>query len=209
MPPVCKPRLPASAAEPSRAESSAPVAHSLAAFVPVQCGWARRQQWAQVVLAIGLAAFAVSAIGLGPAGVPFVAIAALTPALVVTDLREHRIPNRLVLVALAAAIIGVIGEWLVGADVTVASVSGAACFAFYLVLAIAGGMGMGDVKLAGVLGLAAGLAGPTEAILSPALAFGVGGLVAVGLLAIRSCGRRVPFGPFMLGGFWLAVAVAY
>lgn len=81
---------------------------------------------------------------------------------------------------------------------------------------------MGDVKLAGVLGGAAGLISVPAAILSPVLAFVAGGMASVVVLVVTFFGRRdlplkqawavtketkIPFGPFMLLGFWVAVAL--
>jgi leader peptidase (prepilin peptidase)/N-methyltransferase len=59
------------------------------------------------------------------------------------------------------------------------------------------------------LGAAAGLVSPSVAILSPLLAFVLGGLVSAVILATRRGTRatRIPFGPFMLVGFWAAVAL--
>ncbi|MEP6479034.1 MAG: A24 family peptidase [Rhodoglobus sp.] len=161
----------------------------------------------QVAVAVCLAVVAVLAVGLRPAAIPLLYLAAVTPLLVLTDLREHRLPNRLVLPGYAAAALGLAGAWALGALPVVALISGITYFAFLLVFAIAGGMGMGDVKLAGVLGLAAGLIGSTTAILSPALAFLAGGLVAVVLLVSGRRGTHLPFGPFMLGGFWAAIVL--
>ncbi len=63
-------------------------------------------------------------------------------------------------------------------------------------------MGAGDVKLAGALGL---LAGWPDIILSLALGFIVGGIWGAALL-ITGEGKMktlVPFGPFLVIGFWL------
>ena len=63
-------------------------------------------------------------------------------------------------------------------------------------------MGLGDVKLAGALGL---LAGWPAIVLSLGLGFIVGGLWSAALL-ITGAGKMrtlVPFGPFLVIGFWL------
>ena len=75
-----------------------------------------------------------------------------------------------------------------------------------LAFAVAGGMGMGDVKLAGVLGLSAGLVSATAAVVSPLVAFVLGGIAAIGALR-GGRGASIPFGPFLLAGFWVAVVV--
>jgi leader peptidase (prepilin peptidase)/N-methyltransferase len=78
---------------------------------------------------------------------------------------------------------------------------GAGAFAFFLVtvLAYPAGMGMGDVKLAGVIGLYLGSS------VVPALfaAFLSGALVGVAIMFREGFGARkqgVPFGPFLAGG---------
>jgi leader peptidase (prepilin peptidase)/N-methyltransferase len=71
--------------------------------------------------------------------------------------------------------------------------------------ALGGGMGMGDVKLAAVLGLASPTA--TVAIASPLLAFLTGGVAAVVVLLVRGRGSRIPFGPFLLAGYTGALVV--
>jgi leader peptidase (prepilin peptidase)/N-methyltransferase len=114
---------------------------------------------------------------------------------------EHRIvPNRLLLPAAAAALVlwalvdpGRLPENLIAA---------AAAGGFLLAAAIAypAGMGMGDVKLAAVMGLFLGRA------VGPALfvAFAVGALVGVAVIAVKGSGARkhaIPFAPFLaLGG---------
>ena len=62
-----------------------------------------------------------------------------------------------------------------------------------------GGMGWGDVKLAGAIGLWLGVKPMVVAVL---LAFGLGGIVALGLLLWRgySCSAKLPFGPFLTIG---------
>lgn len=83
---------------------------------------------------------------------------------------------------------------------------------------------MGDVKLAGLLGGAAGLISVPAAILSPVLAFVAGGVASVVVLIVTFSRRsdlplkqvwavtkqtRIPFGPFMLLGFWVAAALIF
>lgn len=158
-----------------------------------------------VAAVVPLMVAAIALAGPRPAVVPLAYLAAVTPALCRVDLREHRLPNRLVLPGYAAAGAGVMGEWFVTGDLPLmALVAGAAYLGFLLALSFGGGMGMGDVKLAGVLGLAAGLLGAGTAVLSPVLAFTAGGVAAVVALR-RGPGSRIPFGPFLLAGFWIAI----
>jgi leader peptidase (prepilin peptidase)/N-methyltransferase len=137
-------------------------------------------------------------------------IAIVTVPLVAIDLRSRRLPNRLVLPGYFVAVITLVAVWVSSGTIPLLSlISAAASVVFLCALSLAGGMGMGDVKLAGVLGAAAGLVSPSVAILSPLLAFVLGGLVSAVILATRRGTRatRIPFGPFMLVGFWAAVAL--
>jgi leader peptidase (prepilin peptidase) / N-methyltransferase len=162
----------------------------------------------QVPAALALAVAAVVVVGAGPHALPLLYLAAVTPALCESDVRHHRLPNRVQLPAY-----GVLALAL-GIDAAqssqfpfVAVLSGVAYLAFMLILSIAGGMGMGDVKLAGVLGLSAGMLGLDPAIASPLVAFLAGGVASVVVLVVGRGRRgvRIPFGPFMLAGFWVAV----
>jgi leader peptidase (prepilin peptidase)/N-methyltransferase len=158
-------------------------------------------------LAVLLAVVVVATVGADPRGIPALFVAAATPALCSRDVLERRLPNRIVLPGLVVAAASTAGVWLASGEApVVALLSGAGYFTFMLALGLAGGMGMGDVKLGGVLGLAAGLLGPSAAVLSPVLAFTAGGVGGVVALMLRA--RSIPFGPFMLGGFWAAVVLS-
>jgi leader peptidase (prepilin peptidase)/N-methyltransferase len=117
------------------------------------------------------------------------------------DLEHRIIPNRITLPAAVAAIVA--GAILDPGFVPEQLIAGAAGggFFFLAVLAYPRGMGMGDVKLAGVLGLYLGRA-VASAIL---IALVAGILVGVAIIAVKGAkvGRKtaVPFGPFLaLGG---------
>lgn len=121
------------------------------------------------------------------------------------DLEHRVIPNRILAPAAAAAL--AIGLATRPAGAAEQLIAGAAAAGLLLVVALAypRGMGMGDVKLAGVMGLFLGRS------VAVALLVGVlAGVVAGGVIMARvgvERGRKtaVPFGPFLaLGG---AVAV--
>jgi leader peptidase (prepilin peptidase)/N-methyltransferase len=84
-------------------------------------------------------------------------------------------------------------------------------FALYFGLCFAypAGMGFGDVKLSGVLGLYLGWLGWGVWAAGLFLGFLIGGLYGIALLLRGRGGRKtaVPFGPFMLLGVLLAVLV--
>jgi len=157
-------------------------------------------------VALGLVAVALLASGIGVAAVAPCVLAVVTPWLAGIDIREHRLPNRLVVPAILAGILSCVGEWIVAGDPPIVPlVTGAGYPAFLLMLRVTGGMGMGDVKLGAALGLASW--NVSIAVLSPVIAFLVGGLVAVALLAAGRRGHRIAFGPYLLGGYWVALAL--
>ena len=69
------------------------------------------------------------------------------------------------------------------------------------------GMGMGDVKLSGVLGLFLGYLGFGPLAVGVFAAFLLGGLAGILILLTRRGTRRtaIPFGPWMLAGAWLGI----
>jgi leader peptidase (prepilin peptidase) / N-methyltransferase len=121
------------------------------------------------------------------------------------DLEHRIIPNRLT--ALGAVLAIVLGTALDPAGEPERLIAGVAAGGFLLLAALAypGGMGMGDVKLAGVMGLFLGRA-VASAILVALLA---GVLVGVVVIARKGAheGRKtaVPFGPFLALGAIVAV----
>jgi len=124
---------------------------------------------------------------------------AVLVAVTFIDIDHMLILNRVVLPAaalgLAASVALTPSRWW---EYLVAG-SGAALFLFVVALLWPGGMGLGDVKLALLLGFVLGV----EVIVAMFAAFLVGGLVGIGLLVVgkRSRKDRIPFGPFLaLGG---------
>ncbi|MBB3082247.1 prepilin peptidase [Geodermatophilus sabuli] len=158
--------------------------------------------------------FALTAVRFGPSA-PLPAFLFLTGAgvlLAVVDLRHRLLPNRVVLPSLAAgAVLLVLPAVLDDAWPALlrAVVGAGALFAAFLVLALVSpsGLGMGDVKLAAVVGLYLGWLGWPAVVLGAAAGFVVQAAVAVGLLATRRIGLRgeLPFGPAMLAGAALAI----
>jgi leader peptidase (prepilin peptidase)/N-methyltransferase len=148
--------------------------------------------------------------GMPPALPALIYLAAVTPALWSTDVAERRLPNRLVLPGYAPALAGVLAAWLgAGTAPGAALACGAGYLGFLLALSLAGGMGMGDVKLAGVLGLSAGLVEPWAAIAAVVGTFLLGGVGALVGVVRGGRGTGIPFGPYLLAGFWGAVLLAW
>jgi leader peptidase (prepilin peptidase)/N-methyltransferase len=127
--------------------------------------------------------------------------AAMLIAVSEIDLEHRIIPNK---VLLPAAVWGLAASAVVRTgDLPELLAAGAGAFSFLLVAALIQpkGMGMGDVKLAGVMGLYLGVS------VVPAMLIGflTGSIVGVAMFARYGMAARkmgVPFGPFLaLGGF--------
>ena len=155
------------------------------------------------------ALFAVTAgaIGLAWHLPAFLYLAAISVALALIDLDVHRLPDRIVL---PSYLVG--GALLAAASIAYqdygqmlrAAIGLAALWLLYFALALVypGGMGFGDVKLAGVLGMYLAWLGWAELLVGAFLAFLVGGVLGGALMAVGKAGRKskIPFGPFMLLG---------
>lgn len=144
--------------------------------------------------------------------IAFLYFAAVSVALSAIDLDVHRLPDRIVLPSYAVGALLLLGAAIAGGDwVALARAAAGAgiLFAFYLVLALVkpGGMGMGDVKLAGVIGLFLGQLGWAELIVGTMGAFVFGGVVGIVMMATGRAkrGSTIPFGPWMLAGAWLGI----
>jgi leader peptidase (prepilin peptidase) / N-methyltransferase len=130
-------------------------------------------------------------------------VAALV-AIAAIDLEHRIIPNRIVL---PLAVYGLAIAAVLRPDaLPELAIAGAGAFLFLFVAALAypAGMGMGDVKLAGAMGIYLGLS------VVPALfaAFLTGTVVGVVIMAREGAGARkkgVPFGPFLALGGLVAV----
>ena len=157
--------------------------------------------------------------------------AIMAARLTVIDVRHHLLPNRIVfpsyaiagVLLLGAAVAVSLGGGAAGNLSTGAAGSapdggasflgvpalaivagGAVLWVFYFILRLVypPGMGFGDVKLAGVLGLYLGYLGWAHVFAGTFAAFLFGGLWSLGVLAARrgTLKSSIPFGPFMLAG---------
>jgi len=142
-------------------------------------------------------------------------LAAVAIALALIDIDTHRLPDAIVLPSYAVAAVllalaslnpGGTSDW----DNLVRAAIGAV--ALLLVYGVAWfvypkGMGFGDVKLAGVLGMYLGWFGWGSLFVGWFAAFLLGGVYSVGLL-LRGRARRgssIPFGPWMLAGAFVGI----
>ena len=131
---------------------------------------------------------------------PALALAVTLVAAAATDLEQRIIPNRLMLAGAVLALV----LWTLAEPSRLPEnlIAGAAAGSFLLIAALAypAGMGMGDVKLAAVMGLFLGRS------VGPALfvGFAAGAVAGMAIMAARGAAARkqgVPFAPFLaLGG---------
>ena len=142
----------------------------------------------------------------------FLYLAAVGLALAVIDLDVQKLPDALTLPSYVVGIVLLATAALAGHDawsLIRALIGMAILYAFYLLLVVIypKGMGWGDVKLAGVLGLYLGYLGWGPLLVGAFFGFFFGGVVGATLMAARKVGRKskVPFGPFMLAGALLAI----
>ncbi|WP_324277148.1 A24 family peptidase [Blastococcus brunescens] len=147
-----------------------------------------------------------------PAWVWFAAAGLL---LAVIDLRERLLPNRILLPAgIGAAVLLVLAAALDDAWPALlrAVLAAGACFVVLLVMALLApaGLGMGDVKLAALLGLMLGWLGWPAVLLGLFLGFLLQAVIGLALLAVRRAGRRteLPFGPALLLGSLVAALLS-
>ncbi|MEV4706657.1 prepilin peptidase [Actinoplanes sp. NPDC049316] len=141
-------------------------------------------------------------------------LAAVAIALTAIDLDVLRLPDQIVLPSYGVALLLFLPAAIAGHswDAALRALLAAAClYAFYRLLALVPrGMGGGDVKLAPLLGLYLGWLGWSSVAVGAFAGFLIGGVVAAVLMLLKAAGRgsRIPFGPYMLAGAFLAVFAA-
>ena len=163
----------------------------------VVAGYLREGPVAGILLVLALAVFAVVGVRLS-----------------VVDVRSHLLPNRILFPAypLAGVLLGA-AALLAGEPARVLTMIGgaAALWLAYFLLRVLypAGMGFGDVKLAGWLGLYLGFVGWGQLLWGTFAAFGLGALCGLVLIVSRrgTLKSAIPFGPFMIAGAALALAV--
>jgi prepilin signal peptidase PulO-like enzyme (type II secretory pathway) len=170
------------------------------------------KRWMAVIAVAGCAAMALrfGATALLPA---LCYLALLAAPLTVIDLRERRLPDRLTLpsypVALALLAIPFLSQHHVASHYISALAGLAGAGAFYALLAVIypAGLGLGDVKLSGVLGLYLGWFGLSAWFFGMLGGFLLAGLTGAGLILARRATRKtqIPYGPFMLAATLITI----
>ena len=152
--------------------------------------------------------------------VVFAPFVGLMPALALIDAQHRIIPNRIVYPSLIAFPVLIVAGALLGADLDVVRAAlGFLAYGgglFVLALISPRGMGMGDVKLAALIGLVIGSLGLGEVAVAAGAGILLGGIAALGALVLGADRKSaLPFGPSLAVGaviatFWGAqIAQAY
>lgn len=158
---------------------------------------------------------AVLLTGLRPATAAYAWAAGAAVVLAAVDLATHRLPDRVTCPAYVVCGVSLVVDAAVHGTwpdlLTAVLAAGAAFGVSALAAALApAGLGFGDVKLLGLLGLLLGWAGWGVLLTGIFLGLLVGALVAVVLLVTRRAGWRtaIPFGPPLLAGAVLALGLS-
>ena len=177
----------------------------------------RADRWHTVVVTVVFAVLLAGAVLVTaprPATVALAWAAGAAVVLAAVDLASHRLPDRVTYpagaVCTAALLVdaAVLGSW--GAFLRALAAAAAAFAVAYLVAAIApAALGLGDVKLLGLLGLLLGWFGWGVLLAGVFLGLLTGAVVSLALLVTRRAGWRtaVPFGPPLLLGAALALTL--
>jgi len=176
--------------------------------------------------AVGAAPVLDPGVGPGSHGLPqFVAVATVLVValacvcLAAMDLDVHRLPDRIMWPTMALLVIGLSLAAAVGAEWQVLGrvlLAGSLCGSGYLALALLSlargslALGLGDVKLAVVLGGALGWFGWQSVVLGMYAGFLVGGVVVLLLLLTRRIGLKgdLAYGPPMMVGALIGALLA-
>jgi len=166
---------------------------------------------AVTVLSAGVLTAVCAGIGPAPALPAFLVLAAAGVVLAVVDAEHFRLPDRLtrptvlLTAGLLAAAAVPAGPGVLARAGAAGAVSAAALFA--VALAWPEGLGLGDVKLAGLLGMHLGWLGWSTLLLGLSAGVAAGAATALGMLAAGRARRRtgIAYGPPLLAGALLAI----
>ncbi len=174
---------------------------------------ARRTVAVATLLAGGLGGLLAWKVGTDPVLAACCWIAAVAPTLAAIDLLEQRLPNPLTLGSYPVLLVLLAAAAIANGDAAAllrALAAMAALAGFYAVVAVVtGGVGLGDVKLIGALGLVLGYRGIRTTVAGLVLGLLCGALSGAAVLVTRRAGwsTPVPFGPALLAGVLAALTL--
>lgn len=132
--------------------------------------------------------------------------AATTIPLVIYDLRERRLPNKITLPGLVVVLISLAltmewGKFLIAVGIS------ALLFLVGTLISIRGWIGMGDVKLFAGLSMLLAWFDPLLVWQASVWAFGIAAAVVVAGFLVKKMTARstIALGPYLLVGFWVAI----
>lgn len=142
----------------------------------------------------------------------FLYLVAISVALTLIDIDVKRLPNAIVLPSYFVGAVLLGGAAFLAGDqqaIVRALIGMVLMYVGYFAICFAypAGMGFGDVKLAGVIGLYLAFLGWKELATGAFLAFLVGGVVGIAIMARGGRKVKIPFGPYMVAGAWLGVLI--
>jgi prepilin signal peptidase PulO-like enzyme (type II secretory pathway) len=134
-------------------------------------------------------------------------VASLLIIIFVFDLKHYIIPDKILLPAIAIALIfnfSAQGGPASGWQFLISAIGATAFFSIIYFISRGAWMGLGDVKLTFFMGLFLGFPNILAALF---LAFFLGAIMGIGLMAlkIKELKSQVPFGPFLIAGTFLAL----
>ena len=140
---------------------------------------------------------------------PLIAVAlvlALSVPLALTDIREHRLPNPLTLLAILLSAVLVLLAGILTASwfqLAIAFMAGGITLGLGYLMAMANGIGMGDVKYLVAVNILLGWFSPWLILPMLAIGFTLASLVSLGLIITRRANLKTPIamGPFLMFGF--------
>jgi leader peptidase (prepilin peptidase)/N-methyltransferase len=173
-----------------------------------------------LIVTAGLLAGVGAVFGITVTALAYAVFVTVGVALSAIDFKHRILPNRIVLPATGIGVVLLVaaamvdgretGSGDVAEQVLRTVLGGIALFGVYLVLALISpnGMGMGDVKFAGFVGMFLAFDGWRTLLAGAAVSFVLAALVGVVLLLARRADRTstIPFGPLMFFGALLALA---
>ena len=175
------------------------------------CGRWISARYPLVELGTGLLYVAIAArFGPSPALPAYLYLAAVGIALALIDAAIQRLPNAIVLPSYLVGALLLVPAGLDGLLRGLVAMAVLWTFYFALSMVYPGGMGFGDVKLAGLLGLYLGWLGWSSVLVGTLAGCLLGGFAGVALVLTRRASAKtaIPFGPYMLAGALLALFAA-
>jgi leader peptidase (prepilin peptidase)/N-methyltransferase len=133
---------------------------------------------------------------------------ALMPGITLIDLRHQIIPNRLTYPAIVLFALVIVLAWLIG-DAADPVKAGLGLLLFgggiFVIASVSGGMGLGDVKLAALIGLVLGSLGLRFVGVAAGATIVLGGLGGIVALMMGSGMKsKIPYGPYLAAGALVA-----